>query len=104
MPKIDFNKIFDETSLNAIKELANNDNLPKFSDIKQLVSVLNLGNVIEIPENKRRLVGTFQRSQNFGFVVPIDKSIKCDIFISLYLYADSAYDIYRFTDHARRDY
>ena len=37
---------------------------------------------IEIPENKRRLVGTFQRSQNFGFVVPIDKSIKCDIFIS----------------------
>ncbi len=39
-------------------------------------------NNIEIPENKRRLVGTFQRSQNFGFVVPIDKSIKCDIFIS----------------------
>ena len=37
---------------------------------------------IEIPENKRRLVGTFQRSQNFGFVVPIDKSTKCDIFIS----------------------
>ena len=36
----------------------------------------------DIPEDKRVLVGTFQRSQNFGFVVPNDKSIKTDIFIS----------------------
>ena len=32
----------------------------------------------DIPEDKRLLVGTFQRNQNFGFVVPNDKSIKTD--------------------------
>ena len=38
--------------------------------------------IVEIPEDKMLLVGTFQRSQNFGFVVPNDKAIKTDIFIS----------------------
>ena len=31
-----------------------------------------------IEENKETLVGTFKRSQNFGFVIPDDKNVEGD--------------------------
>lgn len=34
-----------------------------------------------IEENKETLVGTFKRSQNFGFVIPDDKNVEGDIYI-----------------------
>lgn len=34
-----------------------------------------------IEENKETLVGTFKRSQNFGFVIPDDKNVEEDIYI-----------------------
>ena len=40
------------------------------------------GKIIKIIEHaKNTLVGTFQKNQNFGFVVPDDKSFGTDIFM-----------------------
>ena len=33
-----------------------------------------------IEENRETLVGTFKRSQNFGFVIPDDKNVEGDIY------------------------